>query len=78
LIKEYSKEELEEKYAELEDFLKYDYQDIRERLATQILQHYSAEQNFPRMFNNGFKDALIMAEEIYQIDIVLMNLNLLS
>jgi hypothetical protein len=68
--KEYSKEELEEKYAELEDFLKYDYQDIRERLATQILQHYSAEQNFPRMFNNGFKDALIMAEEIYQIDIV--------
>jgi hypothetical protein len=66
----YSKEELEEKYKELEDFLKYDYQDIRERLATQILQHYSSEQNFKRTFNNGFKDALIMAEEIYQIDIV--------
>lgn len=68
--KNYSKEELEEKYKELEDFLKYDYQDIRERLATQILQHYSAEQNFKRIFNDGFKDALIMAEEIYQIDIV--------
>ena len=66
----YSKKELEEKYKELEDFLKYDYQDIRERLATQILQHYSSEQNFKRTFNNGFKDALIMAEEIYQIDIV--------
>jgi len=66
----YSKEELEEKYKELEDFLKYDYQDIRERLATQILQHYSSEQNFKRTFNNGFKDALIMAEEIYQIDII--------
>lgn len=66
----YSKEELEEKYKELEKFLKYDYQDIRERLATQILEHYSQEQNFKRIFNDGFKDALIMAEEIYQIDIV--------
>ena len=68
--KNYSKDELEEKFKELEEFLKYDYQDMRERLATQILNHYSQEQNFKRLFNAGFKDALIMAEEIYQIEII--------
>jgi len=66
----YEEEQLEQKFKELEKYMKYDWQDIRERLATQILKHYWNEQNFPRAFNNGFKDALIMAEEIYQIDIV--------
>lgn len=66
----YSEEEAEQKFEELEKYMKYDWQDVRERLATQILKHYSAEQNFNRKFNDGFKDALIMAEEIYQIDIV--------
>ena len=66
----YEEEELEQKFKELEKFMKYDWQDVRERLATQILKHYWNEQNFTRSFNDGFKDALIMAEEIYQIDIV--------
>ncbi|MGO1819334.1 MAG: hypothetical protein ACTH0S_06585, partial [Senegalia sp. (in: firmicutes)] len=68
--KNYDKEALEGKFKELEEFMQYDYQDIRERLGTQILQHYSQEQNFKKIFNDGFKDALIMAEEIYQIEIV--------
>lgn len=66
----YTDEELEKKFKELEDYMKYDWQDLREKMANQILRHYSEEQDFKTKFNNGFKDALIMAEEIYQVDIV--------
>jgi hypothetical protein len=65
----YEKEELEKKLDELNDYLKYTWQDLREKMATQILKHYSKEQDFASIFNDGFKDALIMAEEIYQVDI---------
>lgn len=70
LQENYAEEELQMKMQELEDYMKYSWQDIREKMANQILQHYSAEQDFKTKFNAGFKDALIMAEEIYQIDIV--------
>ena len=65
----YEKEELDKKLTELEDHMKYTWQDSREKMATQILKHYYSEQDFSTIFNEGFKDALIMAEEIYQIDI---------
>jgi hypothetical protein len=66
----YPKEELERKLAELDDYMKYSWSDIREKMATQILKHYYTEQDFGTIFNEGFKDALIMAEEIYQVDII--------
>ena len=66
----YKEEELNAKLKELEDHMKYDWQDIREKMANQILRHYWAEQEFQNKFVTGFKDALIMAEEIYQVDIV--------
>jgi hypothetical protein len=66
----YEEEELKTKMAELEKYMKYDWQDIREKMANQILRHYWAEQEFDMLFNKGFKDALLMAEEIYQVDIV--------
>jgi len=66
----YQEEELNAKLKELEDYMKYDWQDIREKMANQILRHYWAEQEFQNKFILGFKDALIMAEEIYQVDIV--------
>lgn len=66
----YSEEELEVKFKELEDYMKYDWQDIRERTANQILQHYSKELNFEQSFNKCFKDALIFGEEMVQVDIV--------
>ena len=66
----YEEEELQGKMKELEDYMQYDWQDIREKMANQILRHYWAEQNFQAMFNDGFKDALILAEEIYQVDVV--------
>ena len=66
----YEEQELEGKMKELEDYMKYDWQDLREKLANQILRHYWQEQDFDTIFNEGFKDALLMAEEIYQLDIV--------
>ena len=66
----YQEQELEVKMKELEDYMKYDWQDLKEKMANQILRHYWAEQDFQSKFNAGFKDALIMAEEIYQLDIV--------
>lgn len=66
----YSEEELEVKMQELEKYMKYSWQDLREKMANQILNHYSQEQDFDLTFNKGFKDALIVAEEIYQVDVV--------
>lgn len=66
----YPEEEQEKKLQEIEDYFKYDWQDIREKMANQILRHYWQEQDFETIFSNCFKDALIMAEEICQIDIV--------
>lgn len=66
----YSEKELEKKLKELEKYSKYTYQDLREIRANQILKHYYHTLNFGRKFNEGFKDALIVGEEIYQCDIV--------
>lgn len=61
--------ELEIKMKELEKYMKYNWQDLREGMANRILKHYSQEQRFDATFSAGFKDALIFGEEIYQCDI---------
>lgn len=66
----YPEEEQESRFQELEDFMKYDWQDLREKMANQILRYYYQAQDFESKFNNGFKDALLVAEEMYSIDIV--------
>lgn len=66
----YTDKELEGKMKELEKYMKYNWQDIREQMANKILKHYTQEQRFDKTFSEGFKDALIFGEEIYQCDIV--------
>lgn len=66
----YSDEELKEKMQELGEYMKYSWQDLREKMANQILKHYWQEQRFDLIFNNCFKDALLFAEEIVITDIV--------
>lgn len=48
------------------DYFQYEWQDIRELRANLILNHYSREQQFRSKFTDGFMDALIAGEEIYQ------------
>ena len=60
------KEELEEE----KKYLDYRFQDVRERRATHILHHLNRKLELAAIFNDGFKDALIAGEEIYQTDII--------
>lgn len=53
-----------------EKYLKYEWQDIREMTASNILRHYYKEYHMDNMFNEGFKDALIAGEEIYQCEVI--------
>lgn len=65
----YSDKELEVKMKELEKFMKYTWQDVREKMASQILKYYYQKEMMADKFSKGFKDALIMGEEIYLISI---------
>lgn len=65
-----SEEDYSQKLDELDDYYAYTYQDFRERRANEYLRHYEIEYNMPLMFNDGFRDALTVGEEIYQCDII--------
>jgi len=62
--------QMEAKSQEFSKYMSYEWQDIRELMSTNILKHYSEEQEFKYKFNEGFKNALLMGEEIYQCDII--------
>lgn len=62
------KEELQKQMKQLDRDVR-SWQDSRELLINRLLRHYSIELSFDKKFNEGFKDALLFAEEIYQCDI---------
>ena len=64
-----SDEEYQQKLEKLSDYFTYEWQDMREVRANNLLNHYMKEYNIPLMFNKGFMDAAIVGEEIYQCDI---------
>ena len=64
-----SDEEFERKLEKMSDYFTYEWQDMRELRANNLLNHYRKEYNMPLMFNQGFMDAAIVGEEIYQCDI---------
>ena len=61
---------IEKKIKDLEKWRKYEYQDIRERRATHLLEHIKHEEKVDKKFNDGFLDALLTGLEIYAVDIV--------
>lgn len=65
-----SEEEFNARLEKLNDFYTFEWQDMREVRANALLNHYSKEYNMPLIFNKGFMDAMTVAEEIYQCDIV--------
>lgn len=71
IIQEGSKDEDEfnAKLQKMSDFFTYEWQDMREIRANNLLNHYWKEYNMPILFNQGFVDACIVGEEIYQCDI---------
>lgn len=65
-----SDEDLEQELIKYADYINFDYQDIREKRANLLMRHYITKLNMKVVFQQGFKDALIMGEEIYMFDIV--------
>lgn len=65
-----SEEDFKMRIEKLSDYYMYDWQDMREVRANALLNHYVKEYNMPLIFNKGFVDALAVAEEIYQCDII--------
>lgn len=66
---EQSQEESQQELDQINDYYSYEWQDIKEIRGNQLLNHYVKQYNMPLMFNDGFMDALTIAEEIYQCDI---------
>ena len=64
-----SEEEFQKKLNEISDYFTYSWQDMREVRANNLLKHYKGEYDMPLLFNQGFMDAAIVGEEIYQCDI---------
>lgn len=61
-----SDEEAGKQAEELQNYYNYEWQDIRETRANCLLNHYWREQNFPIIFQKGFKDLKAVAEEVYR------------
>lgn len=62
--------EMQEDLRKFQQFSNYEFQDMRERMATHILTYLYSHLKLDYLFSKGFKDALLAAEEIYQCDIV--------
>ena len=64
-----TEEEYNQRIQELQKYYTYEYQDIREMRANELLNHYSKEQNFKNIFNDGFIDVLAVNEAIFQVSL---------
>ena len=65
-----SEEEASQELEKINYYYTYQWQDMREIRANNLLNHYKKEYNIPLIFNEGFDDAMAVGEEIYQCDIV--------
>lgn len=63
------KAKLNEELSKLNKFVKYSWKDTKELRANRLLSYFKRKDNFNKIFTDGFKDALILGEEIYKIDI---------
>ena len=61
--------QMNQKLEKMSDYFMYEWQDMREVRANNLIHHYIKEYNLPLLFNAGFTDACISGEEIYQVDI---------
>lgn len=66
-----SEEEYQKHLGEQNDYFQYQYQDMREVRANELLKHYCKEYDLQTLFDNkGIMDAMIVKEEIYLSDII--------
>ena len=66
-----SEEDFQKRLQEQSDYFQYQYQDMREVRANELLKHYDKQYDFRNLFDTeGIMDALIAKEEHYSLDIV--------
>lgn len=65
---EMTDEQKQQAYKRFAKYLRYEFQDQREVRANRILRYLSQELRLKKKFNDGFTDALICGEEIYEIE----------
>ena len=70
LSNSYDEKDAKKQMQDVEKWRKYESQDMREIMSTQILQYLQLHLQLKRKFNEGMEDALIGGEEIYRIDVV--------
>lgn len=63
-------EQIEEDLRNFENYRLFEYQDTREKVATNILNYLYQHLKLDHLFSKGFKDALLCSEEIYDINVV--------
>ena len=66
----FDEQQAKKRIEDMQKYFQYDYQDVREVMATRVLNYLDKEQDMKLMFNAGFNDALIAGEEIYCCDII--------
>ena len=64
-----TEEEAQMELQKMSDYFTYEWQDMREIRANNLINHYIKELGIQKLFNDGFADALAVGEEIYQCDI---------
>lgn len=70
LTKDISEEKMMDELKKFNKWSNFEYQDLRERSATHILQYLYKHLRLDHVFSKGFKDALICAEEVYEADVI--------
>ena len=64
-----SDEEASQELDRINDYFTYNWQDAREQRGNLVLNHYVKQYDMKVMFNEGFRDAMTVGEEIYQCSI---------
>lgn len=64
-----SDEEASQELDKINDYFTYNWQDAREQRGNLVLNHYVKQYDMKVMFNEGFRDAKAVGEEIYQCSI---------
>jgi len=64
-----SEQEAAEQLKAFDYYIKFEYQDIREKRANLLLRHYIKELDLKMKFNAGFKDVCLNSEEAYIGDV---------
>lgn len=65
----YSEEEMEKELDKFSNYVNFEYQDIREKRANLLLNHYVKELRVKHKFTEGIRDACLVGEEGYMCDI---------